>query len=363
MADHVTPLAPLIQTLLALASGATLVVLLARRRGERPLLSYQPRPAAPWGAWAPVLLLLPAAAGQVEAAFRSHSPPAAAAPEAPDQYAWQTFVAGLSLIAIVGAFAAALHVAVGASPRDLGAPESLRAAVRDAGLGAVVCLASVLPVFALLWLLRTTFQPEEQHPLIERILADPSAELLAAISFSAVVAAPLFEEFAFRLVLQGWLQRREDQLLAQRRAARPPRRQPGDGSAESGVASGPSPSVAGVLDNSARAALQDSAPAAHCGALPPNACPGAIEELAPDEPGWWSAAPRGAAPVAASSVLFGLAHLGHGVDPAPLVLLGVFLGYVYQRTGRLAPCIVAHALFNGITMILLALQLGGGGGG
>jgi len=58
-------------------------------------------------------------------------------------------------------------------------------------------------------------------------------------------------------------------------------------------------------------------------------------------------------------VAFGLAHLGHGVAPIPLVLLGLVLGYVYQRTHRIVPCIVAHMLFNAYSMVLLWLSVGG----
>jgi hypothetical protein len=63
--------------------------------------------------------------------------------------------------------------------------------------------------------------------------------------------------------------------------------------------------------------------------------------------------PYGWFPIIASAVAFGLAHLGYGPEPIPLFLLGLVLGYLYQRTHRILPGIVAHALFNLFTMIIL----------
>jgi hypothetical protein len=201
-------------------------------------------------------------------------------------------------------------------------------------------------------LLREAFDPQSQHPFLQRILAQPSAGLLAAISFSAMVAAPLFEEFAFRLVLQGWLQRWEDHRLCQRESQR--RLRQWATLTEVRAASGASDEApSGPLPEDGLVAAETplEADAARALVVP--------DTLPADVPGWWPMAPRGWLPIGLSSLAFGVAHWGHGVDPAALVLLGLFLGYAYQRTGRLAPCIVAHALFNGVTMVVLALQLRG----
>ena len=39
--------------------------------------------------------------------------------------------------------------------------------------------------------------------------------------------------------------------------------------------------------------------------------------------------------------------------PVPLFLLALILGYVYQRTHRIVPSIVTHALFNGMSLFVL----------
>jgi membrane protease YdiL (CAAX protease family) len=117
---------------------------------------------------------------------------------------------------------------------------------------------------------------------------------------AAVAAAPLLEEITFRLVFQGWLERTEDRLLG----------------------------------------LSEDAPWNADGVLP-----GLV---------------RGWAPILVSGVAFSAAHWGHGVAPVSLLPLGWTLGYLYQRTHRLAPSVVCHALFNALSLIMVGLELMGG---
>jgi uncharacterized protein len=62
-----------------------------------------------------------------------------------------------------------------------------------------------------------------------------------------------------------------------------------------------------------------------------------------------------AAAIAASSVLFGLAHFEALQLPA-LILFGVVLGGLAHWTGRLGPGIVAHATFNALTVLTFTLS-------
>lgn len=71
----------------------------------------------------------------------------------------------------------------------------------------------------------------------------------------------------------------------------------------------------------------------------------------------WRNLPTGVMPIMVSSVLFALAHTGHGPDPIPIFALAVVLGYVYQRTHRYTPCVVIHLCLNGASMLMLALAL------
>jgi len=64
----------------------------------------------------------------------------------------------------------------------------------------------------------------------------------------------------------------------------------------------------------------------------------------------------GAGGLALTSVLFGFAHLGNNPIEAVVVLawFGAVLGALAWRTGRLGPGIVAHIVFNGITVVAIA---------
>ncbi len=61
-----------------------------------------------------------------------------------------------------------------------------------------------------------------------------------------------------------------------------------------------------------------------------------------------------------TTIIFTLMHLGSVPWYAlpSLTLLAIMLGVLYERTGRLWPCIVLHALFNGANVALAATQLG-----
>jgi membrane protease YdiL (CAAX protease family) len=61
------------------------------------------------------------------------------------------------------------------------------------------------------------------------------------------------------------------------------------------------------------------------------------------------------AAIGASAVLFGLAHFELLQLPA-LILFGVVLAVLADRTGRLGPGIVAHAAFNAVTVLTLTLN-------
>ena len=83
---------------------------------------------------------------------------------------------------------------------------------------------------------------------------------------------------------------------------------------------------------------------------------GWLEKVADRQPELPESTRRGG-PILISSLLFALAHLSHGPDPVALFLLALVLGYLYQRTHRLLPCIVLHSLFNASSLLVLWLAL------
>lgn len=74
---------------------------------------------------------------------------------------------------------------------------------RDGMLG---FLASMIPVFAVLWLTFPLRSLEDQHPLFRSIQEHPDPTLIIWVTLLAAVVAPLAEELMFRVVLQGWLE-------------------------------------------------------------------------------------------------------------------------------------------------------------
>ena len=65
-------------------------------------------------------------------------------------------------------------------------------------------------------------------------------------------------------------------------------------------------------------------------------------------------------PIVVSATVFAAMHVGHGPDPIPLFVLAAGLGYLYQRTHRILPCIVVHVLLNAfsVTMLWLSIAFG-----
>ncbi len=61
--------------------------------------------------------------------------------------------------------------------------------------------------------------------------------------------------------------------------------------------------------------------------------------------------------VLVSALVFGLAHLSLG-ELLPLTVLGVGLGWLRLRSGRLGPCVLMHSLWNGFTFTNLLLLAG-----
>jgi hypothetical protein len=59
--------------------------------------------------------------------------------------------------------------------------------------------------------------------------------------------------------------------------------------------------------------------------------------------------------IVVSSVVFALLHYEHGPDWIPLLLLAGGLGYLYQRTHRILPCIVVHFLVNSVSFCILLI--------
>jgi membrane protease YdiL (CAAX protease family) len=301
-----------------------LFLISAWRRG--PVLEYEPRRPVPWGPAATLLAVLFVLMA-LTSAVSGHALSKDIKPK-PVETVENLAAFMLTEITITGSFLFAVAVFSRATPRDLGLPKNSNEAVRDAFIGVMACFAAAVPVFAVQAVLQK--QPS-RHELVKMLTeVEPNFLVMILGSVVAVVVAPVCEEIMFRVLLQGWLEKWEDQKLGWRD---PPIEIAG------AQLNTDAPPDAAQLSVASDASLEE-APAV---------------QLIPCQPPATGLAglPYGWVPIIISSIFFAAAHFGYGPEPVPLFFLALILGYVYQRTHRIVPCIVAHAVFNSLTMIVL----------
>lgn len=316
------------------------------------VLPYEPRPRVAWGPVSGVLAVLMTGLGVVNGlAMRTHRDnPVNISAE--DFAASQLVMSGMQLLLAVLIVAILITVS-GASWCDLGLPSSLRQLGQDIRLGLWLGLASLVPVYVLQVAAIKLLDMPAAHPLLDSMAELPDPAVFAAAMLSAVIAAPVFEELVFRLLLQGGLEHWEDRRIAwplswPRQAHEAPPaavsdNQPTVPHAEYAEVE----TVATNLDSASDSVVAEIAEKRKHSPQPPVGV-GAVPPLGH---GWIC--------VLASSFLFALAHLGNGPSPIALFALAMMLGYAYQRTHRIVPCIVAHFLMNLISVTLLILMVTG----
>jgi membrane protease YdiL (CAAX protease family) len=301
------------------------------RMGRGPILAYEPRRPVPWhGVFTllPILIVVATLYTALTSAGSSNEDGSAAA--AGDMI--ERIAAGSALhFSIVVAFLGVMVIYSEATRTDLGFPKNAAELARDIRIGVIAWLACVAPVYATQIALTMMFGPTEGHLLLNVVQEKPDLITFLVAFVVAVVLAPLCEEPLFRLVLQGSLEKWEDRLVGWR-----------------------IPPVEIASDEVETAPeIADVAMAEEVSSTPP-------VQLEPPTIGAFGL-PYGWLPILVSALLFGLAHFGYGPEPVPMFLLGLIFGYVYQRTHRIVPTLVAHALFNGMSLFMLwrFVQAGG----
>ncbi len=170
------------------------------------------------------------------------------------------------------------------------------------------------------------------HPMLKALATDHSPTSLAFLSFLIVVAAPISEELFFRGLIQSWLGQKLAVLAAGTAQERETR--PGHGAASRIV------QFIGMLFTSTRYA---SAPGEEPGS-----------RRWPEGP--WLPRNRWIAIVITATLFAGMHFaVAKGYDEyfPVLFLLGVALGYIYERTGNIWTDITMHACFNFIPTLLI----------
>jgi membrane protease YdiL (CAAX protease family) len=282
----------------ASASLATWFVLVRRR----PILESSPRDLVPWNFVASAIIALLVVARLVTVVLGDE--PQAGQWSNPQEMAKDIALSVANQLVLFGALFFVVAVMSGATRRDVGLPDNAGELRRDLKIGAIGWLAALLPVYGLQGFLVSLAGEPSNHPLIVMIQKDANSLVMFAAFAAAVVVAPICEEIAFRLLMQGWLEKWEDGQLGWRAPLTPP-----EGSVETVESQPPRIGVGGF--------------------------------------------PYGWLPILASSFMFAAGHAGHGPDPIPLFVLAILLGYMYQRTHHIIPCIVTHMLFNLTTLVAM----------
>lgn len=168
---------------------------------------------------------------------------------------------------------------------------------RHLGIGLVTTLMVVPLVLLVNIILHALLRVEYSHQVMLMV-----RHSLVMTGFSTILVAPLVEEFHFRVVLQGWLQRVHD-LHTERKI----RLIQGDRRVEK---------------------------------IAPDAGRGRKKESVQPEsrPPWW--------PILLSSLLFASVHAGQGAAPYALFLFAIALGVLYRQTHSILPCLLVHLLLN-----------------
>ncbi len=214
------------------------------------------------------------------------------------------------------------------------------------------------------------------HPVLEALKPDgpdaaPDFGIFAALFFTTAIVTPIVEEFWFRGMLQGGLQRIADAANDVRKwtVATPADGVPVMSSPESIAESTmPGETTAAANLNAVIGESPDQHGTASEAVLdnpyaPPQVATGS--ETLPVQPADiasdfatrsdWT--PTAIWPIVVASILFAVMHWGQGLAPIPLFFLSMGLGYLYRQTGSLVPSIVVHFVLNGFTMSATLLEL------
>lgn len=215
---------------------------------------------------------------------------------------------GMFIATVVGL--AYLKFAGPASASDLGI--CLKRIRFDCFLGVIAFLAVIAPVLFLQVALEQMFPQAQKHPFIQLVQEQNGFFYFTMIFVMAVVFAPIVEEFLFRVVIQGWVERLMTATAIHR-----------DSMTE------PYSRIDRMVVMMDRSRLSD--------------------RILSGGRAWL--------PIIISAGLFAAAHIGHGTAPIPLFFLAIALGYVYQRTHRLWPSLVTHMLVNLLAMVQLKIAI------
>lgn len=212
---------------------------------------------------------------------------------------------------------------------------------RIIAIGVVGGLLSLPLLYLLMGVVSSVTNTKYDHPLIN--LASESGQLQTYLMgcFAAVIAAPIVEEFLFRVILQGWLQSIPFKTIEANLI--------GFSKPKISVSSQDIAAASPILVESPAGQATTieaiySSPANVASSVTSDVLASTSVDIVP--PMW---------PSVVTGVLFGLAHFEYGLSFVPLSIMGIFLGLIYRQTHSIWPCVIIHMMLNSFSMMMLGL--------
>lgn len=343
----------------SLASWTYLIVRAIRRQ---PLLAVEPSAPRVWGLADVMLIAITTVVCQIVFASAYVRIAGRAVPENGDAQlsAAVATAASLGNVAAIALALGWLAVRFNVTPAHAGF--RTQGWWRQLQIGVVATLAALPVVYLLMAVVSIGLRTEYSHPLLDEVRRNATLGSYLLGVVTAVLLAPLAEEFLFRVLIQGWLQSwavsTPRQILfgadlADRNATiHAAHNSAWDDNAwdvQAELVDAPllTPHLAGTTDL--------ASPNPYAVPLSSQAGEVAVDSGAPDDshaqfiPPVW--------PSIVTGILFGLAHWGYGLSFVPLIVLGILLGLLYRATNSIWPCFLVHFALNGSSMLLLGLSI------
>lgn len=330
--------------LLAILVGflAVSTILVLRIVRGQPVIPMEPRRDVPWNGIFPGLMLLLVALLTLlfisQSVFKIDSVPGHDEPPANlTLSAVDIWLNSLLTIVVAAVTVVLLVVAAGARSLDFGF--STKHFAGDIKLGVATFLFFAPLIFGLQAAL-SKFD-STVHPIIQFLQDHPSRAFFVASLVATVLVAPVVEEFFFRVILQGWLEK-----IFCRDVTLPPV-----------VADLISEDLPGSLESPVEILTFEEPALSNPHETPSTDSSLPAPQSIPERRPLVTPGRKTGVPVVISAIVFALAHLGHGVAPISLFFLALGLGFLYLRTHRILPCIVVHGLLNFTSMLVLWINV------
>lgn len=211
-------------------------------------------------------------------------------------------------------------------------------------LGMVSALIVLPLLYIVMAVVSLSFKQDYDHPLLQAMLEQGSLNAFLLACLSAVIIAPITEEFLFRVLIQGWLQSIPSRSFRQILFGAPEVATHDSELIDAEVVAYASPvSVIAIEQNPFLP--QINIVGSSVGAIGSNA----IGSETLGKPPIW--------PAILTGTLFGLAHFEYGLSFIPLIGLGIFLGFLYRATHSIWPSLVVHFTLNSMSMLALGVNM------